>query len=108
MEESHGPGLPQRTASGCFFCNGKNFCLRGGQEQRNLKISQLKRETIVLDGKEIHSYVYQEFGSKNRQGNFSSLNLHNKIIRQHQNATNPERCHVRILDKYLSKIPKEA
>ena len=52
--------------------------------------------------------MYQEFGSKNRQGNFSSLNLQNKIVRQHQNTTNPERCHVQILDKYLSKIPKEA
>ena len=82
--------------------------MRGGQEQRNLKISQLKRETIVVNGKELHSYVYQEFGSKNRQGNFSSLNLQNKIVRQHQNTTNPERCHVQILDKYLSKIPKEA
>ena len=60
-----------------------------------------------MNGKEVQSYVYREFGSKNRQGNFSSLNMH-KIVRQHQNTTNPERCHVQILDKYLSKIPKEA
>lgn len=99
---------PKGLLRAVFFCNGKNFCLRGGQEQRNLKISQLKRETIVVDGKEVHSYVYKEFGSKNRQGNFSSLNLQNKIVRQHQNTTNPERCHVQILDKYLSKPPKEA
>jgi len=25
--------------------------IQGGQEQRNLKISQLSRETVVLDGK---------------------------------------------------------
>ena len=99
---------PKGLLQAVFFCNGKNFCLRGGQEQRNLKISQLKREVIVVNGKRVHSYVYQEFGSKNRQGNFSSLNLQNKIVRQHQNTTNPERCHVQILDKYLSKIPKEA
>ena len=52
--------------------------------------------------------MYQEFGSKNRQGSFSSRNLQNKIVRQHQNTTYPEQCHVQILDKYLSKIPKEA
>ena len=85
---------PKGLLQAVFFCNGKNFCLRGGQEQRNLKISQLKREVIVVNGKRVHSYVYQEFGSKNRQGNFSSLNLQNKIVRQHQNTTNPERCHV--------------
>lgn len=45
---------------------------------------------------------------KNITGNFSSLSLHNKIIRQHQNTINPKRCHVQILDKYLSKIPQEA
>ena len=61
----------------------------------------------MVNGKRVHSYVYQEFGPKNRQGNFSSLNLQNKIVRQHQNTTNPERCHVQILDKYLSKIPKD-
>ena len=38
------------------------FCLCGSQEQRNLKTSQLKRETIIMDGKEMHSYLYQEFG----------------------------------------------
>ena len=42
-----------------------------------------------MNGKEVQSYVYREFGLKNRQGNFSSLNMHNKIVRQHQNTTNP-------------------
>ena len=64
----------------CIFYNGKNFCLCGGQEQRNLRLSQLKRDTSHIDGKEVSSYVYEEFGSKNRQGGFGSLNLHNKII----------------------------
>ena len=31
-----------------FFYNGKNFCLRGGAEQRNLKISQLYRQTRII------------------------------------------------------------
>lgn len=66
-----------------------NFCLRGSQEQRHLKLSQLKRETSLIDGTEVSSYIYQEFGSKNRQGGFGSLNLHNKIVRQHQNSSNP-------------------
>ena len=33
-----------------FFYNGKNFCLRGREEHRSLRISQFKREaTIVIE-----------------------------------------------------------
>lgn len=61
-----------------FFYNGKNFCLRGGIEHRNLKFSQLQRESIMIDGKSVESYVYCEFGSKNNQGGCASLNLQTK------------------------------
>ena len=43
-----------------FFYNGKNFCLRGGEEHRNVKLSQLKRTQ--------KGYIYTENASKNRQG----------------------------------------
>ena len=42
----------------CLFYNGKNFCLRGSQGQRNLRLSQLKRDTSLIDGIEVISYVY--------------------------------------------------
>ena len=45
-----------------FFYNGQNFCLRGGQEQRALKLSQIRRETTVVNGMQMSSYVYTEFG----------------------------------------------
>ena len=51
-----------------FFYNGKNFCLQGGIEHRCLKISQLQRESVMIDGKSMGSYVYCEHGSKNNQG----------------------------------------
>ena len=99
---------PKGLLRAVFFCNGKNFCLRGGQEQRDLKLSQLTRETKLVDGKALGCYVYCENGSKNRPGNFASLNLENKVVHQFENVKNPEKCHVRILDKYLSLIPQEA
>ena len=40
-----------------FFYNGKLFCLRGGEEHRNLKLSQLKRTG--------EGYIYTENASKN-------------------------------------------
>jgi len=32
------------SCESCFFLNGKNFCLRGGKEHRDLKFSQLQRK----------------------------------------------------------------
>ena len=98
---------PKGLLRAVFFYNGKNFCLRGGAEQRGLKISQFHREVVQIDGRDVCSYVYHEFGSKNRQGGFNSLNSDNKSVRQYEN-TSGGICHVKILDKYLQKIPDEA
>lgn len=98
---------PKGLLRAVFFYNGKNFCLRGGAEQRGLKISQFHREIVQVDGRNVCSYVYYEFGSKNRQGGFNSLNSDNKSVRQYEN-TSGAICHVKILDKYLQKIPDEA
>ena len=61
----------------------------------------------VVNGKELASYTYTEFGSENRQGGFSFLNQDNKIVKQYE-GSNPQGCHVAIMDKYLSLLPAEA
>ena len=71
----------------------------------DLKLSQFTRETSVVHGKELGCYVYCEHGSRNQPGNFTSLYFENKIVRQHENVKNPGKCHVKILDKYLSFLP---
>ena len=38
-----GDDNPRSLLHAVFYLNGKNICLRGGNKQRNLKISQLKR-----------------------------------------------------------------
>ena len=53
-----------------FFYNGKSFCLRGGQEQRGLKLSQITKSVESIGGEDVSCYTYTEFGSKNRQGGF--------------------------------------
>jgi len=63
-----------------FFYNGKNFCLRGEAEHKNLKLSQVKRQVTNVGGKMISSYVYEEFRSKNNQGGFASLNHKKKRL----------------------------
>ena len=91
-----------------FFYNGKKICLRGGAEQRNLKISQLYRQMRIIEGKSVGFYEYHEFGSKNRQGGFNNLNIENKVVRQFKNTSEGGVCHLKILDKYLEKIPADA
>ena len=38
------PDTPQGLLKCAFFLNGRNFCLRGGVEHRDLKLSQLKSD----------------------------------------------------------------
>ena len=97
---------PASLLNAVFFYNGKNLCLRGGVEYRNLQLSQVKREVAMLQGKAVACYVYREFGSKNNQNGFTSLNQKNKTVRQY--ATDSERCHVKILDRYLQLLPPGA
>ena len=89
------------------FLNGKNFCLRGGIEHRELKLSQFKREVVKFEGRHKVRYTYTEYVSKNRAGGLKQLKQDNKTVHQYE-SENLERCHVLLLDKYISKLPEEA
>ena len=82
-----------------FFYNGKNFCLRGGEEHRNLKLSQLKRTG--------EGYIYTENASKNRAGGLSQLRLENKIVPVMAHPEVGRYCHCELLDIYISKLPSK-
>ena len=91
-----------------FFYNGKNLCLRGGEEHRKLKFSQFRREQRVVDRVAKFCYVYMEHGSKNRAGGMGQLHLNNKVVHHSETPEAGERDYVSILDLYYSKVPKEA
>ena len=93
---------PKGLLGAVFFQNGKNFCLRGGEEHRNLKLSQFKRET------DPHRYVYIEHASKNRAGGLAQLRVKNKEVPINAVPKAGNRCHVYILDMYFQKLPVEA
>ena len=77
-------------------------CLRGGQEQRELKISQYVRYTNP------ERYVYNEHGSKNRNGGFYQLSVQNKNVEIHKNLSDKKRYLVSLLDRYFAKLPQTA
>ena len=97
-----GIDTPECLLRAVFFYNGKTFCLRGGKEHRALKVSQ-----IVRCYNPDH-YIYTENGSKNRSGGFNELRLQNKTVPIFRSSEAGDRCHVSILDKYLSKLPPAA
>ena len=67
----HSPKALVRAVS---FLTGKKFCLRGGKEHRELKLSQFQRE--------IDHWKYTEYGSKNFRGALADLRRENKVVRQ--------------------------
>ena len=86
-----------------FYLNGVNLCLRGGSEHRNLKLSQFQR----LGNPD--RYLYVENGSKNHSGSMSERSIQNKRVPIYSTfKTVGERCHVHILDLYISKMPEKA
>ena len=99
-----GSQSPLSLINAVFYLNGINFTLRGGDEHRSLRISQL-----MFGYEENMEYVeYTEFGSKNRPGGRKQLNLTNKSVRYYAQSTLGNRCHVMLLRLYLSKLPPAA
>ena len=82
-----------------FYYNGKNFILCRGQEHRDLKDSQLVRL------RNPDQYIYTENVSKNRAGGIAQLHLEHKQVPTSASSIAGDRCHVRLLDLYISKLP---
>ena len=61
-----------------FFYVGMHFCLRGGQEQRDLQVDQVRRcppDTSTYDSSAY--YEYNKFISKNSQHRFKDIHTKN-------------------------------
>ena len=86
------------TAECCFFIVGKMFGLRGGQELRELKLSQVVRHDNP------NRYEYTEHVSN---GTFKKLHVQSKSSR-YRCPEAGNRCPVYVLDLYISKLPPEA
>lgn len=52
--------------------------------------------------------MYTEKASKNRQGSISQVRLKNKHVEIRENRDAGERCHCKLLEMYMSKLPDDA
>ena len=93
---------PQSLQNAALFIVGKMFCLRGGEEHHALKISQITRM------QDPDRYTYHETVSKNRNGSFKLLHVHNKVVPVFACPEAGVKCPVTILDKYFAKLPPQA
>ena len=94
--------MPKGLLRAVFYVCGKCFCLRGGQEHRDLAPSQFERL------RDPYCYVYRENTLNNKQGGLRQLKLEHKVIKIVANPAVKEKCPVYIFDLYLSKLPDKA
>ena len=98
---------PRGLFHAVFFYVGLSFCLRGGQEQRDLVWSNFKR---IPEDPQIYNedtcYEYIEFASKNNQHRFSDIHLRNKCVKAYS-SVGSVKCIVKILDCYKRRVPQE-
>ena len=97
-----GIASPKALQRAVFFYIGKRFCLRGGDEQRNMGPSQFARSS------DPDCYTYVEHGSKNRSGGLAQLRNENKCVPCVAVPEQSPRCLVFLLDLYLNKLPQFA
>ena len=75
--------------------------LRGGQELRELKLSQALRHDNP------DRYEYTEHVSKTRNGLFKKLHVQGKVVSQYRCPEVGNWCPIFVLDIYISKLPPE-
>ena len=92
-----GTSTPKALQNAVFYYIGKRFCVRGGDEQRQLGPSQFVRSA--------NCYTYYERGSKNITGGIKDLNKENKVVPCPAVPDSNPRCLVYLLDLYLKKLP---
>ena len=102
-----GDETPQRLLDTVVFYNGLYFALRSGQEHRQLRQSPCQIEVVERPGERSH-LLYTEDISKNRPGGLKGRNTKHKVVKHHANLEFPERCFVRLFQKYFSLCPPDA
>ena len=98
---------PRSLLNLVFYYVCLHFCLRGGQEQRDLSFQQLSRIPPDRDFYDEDTYYeYVEYVSKNNQHRFRDIHSKNKSVKAYAVVTSP-RCVVKILDYYYKKSATE-
>ena len=102
-EKFLGDDSPQQLLDTLVYCLGLNLALRSGREHRSLK-PDMFCFVQPPDGRPPY-LQYTEWGSKNHGGGLNDRKVGNKLVKIFSNEQCPERCVVRLYQKYLSLRP---
>ena len=102
-----GDSTPQSLVDTMVFYIGYYFALRSGKEHRQLRRSPSQIQIVEHPG-ERPFLRYTEDISKNHPGGLKGRNIKPKIVVQHANLDNPQRCFVRLFKLYVSLCPSDA
>ena len=101
-----GDATPQSLLDTVVFMNGLYFALRSGKEHRQLRFECPQIKVMEGPGERPH-LLYTEDISKNRPGGLRGRKQKPKVVVQHANTENPQRCFVRIYKLYNSLCPND-
>ena len=101
-----GDSTPQTLLDTIVFMNGFYFALRSGSEHRALRFVPPQIEVVEREGERPY-LLYTEDISKNRPGGLKGRRVKPKVVRQHANTDNPDRCFVRLFKLYTSPCPSD-
>ena len=101
----YGDNEPKTLVNTLVYLFGKFFALRSGEEHRSLTFAQL--EVTEGDEEERTRLRYTSFGEKNFSGGLKHRRINVNVVEQHENIANPERCVVRLYNKYINKCLKD-
>ena len=83
-----GSDTPHALQNSVFYLCGIYLCLRGGDEHRELKITQFVIQEVDNPhnpSEKIKRLTYTENGSKNRSGSMHQVHLENKVVNHYAN-----------------------
>ena len=89
-----------------FFYIGLYFALRSGKEHRQLRRNPCQKELVEHPG-ERPFLCYTEDVTKNRPGGLKGINMKPKVVVQHANLEDPQRCFERVFKLYRILCPRD-
>jgi hypothetical protein len=92
---------PQILLDTMVFLCGLHFALRSGDEHR-----QLSRDQLHLHENDAGRFLeYTEKMSKNNRRGLKDYQVERKVVRAYEDHAHPDRCIVKLYEKYLSLCP---
>ena len=97
-----GEDTPQQLLDTLVYLIGLNFALRAGDEHRFLRVGSASQFEVLVASSGETSLKYTEDISKTNQGGLKHRKLERKTVTVGENHHFPERCLVRLFEKYIS------